>query len=105
MVNQAGRFEEYKGVMYLLEAFKLLRDKYRHQDIGLLLIGSGSLEQQIRSWVVNNQLENWIKIENSLETSGFHHNAFGGFLGLRIGLCSIGEGDVTFKNFNYKPMK
>lgn len=46
----------------------------------------------------------WIKIENSLEISGFHHNAFGGFLGVRIGLRSIGEGSVTFKNFKYNPM-
>ncbi len=59
-----GRFEEYKGVMYLLESFKLLRDKYHHQDIGLVLIGSGSLEHQIRNWVVNNRLEDWIKIED-----------------------------------------
>ena len=47
----------------------------------------------------------WNKIENSLEVSGFHHNAFGGFLGLRIGLCSIGEGIVKFKNFSYKPIQ
>jgi glycosyltransferase involved in cell wall biosynthesis len=59
-----GRFEEYKGVMYLLEAFKILRNKYHYQDTALLLIGSGSFEQRIRDWVVNNQLENWIKIEN-----------------------------------------
>ncbi|MEO6719330.1 MAG: family 43 glycosylhydrolase [Ferruginibacter sp.] len=47
----------------------------------------------------------WNKIENSLEISGFHHNAFGGFLGVRIGLCSMGEGVVRFKNFTYKPIK
>lgn len=46
----------------------------------------------------------WNKIENSLETSGFHHNAFGGFLGIRIGLCSFGEGKVIFKNFKYSPI-
>ncbi|MEO6233319.1 MAG: family 43 glycosylhydrolase [Ferruginibacter sp.] len=44
----------------------------------------------------------WNKIENSLEISGLHHNAFGGFIGVRIGLCSIGEGSVKFKNFKYK---
>ncbi|HEV8285145.1 MAG TPA: family 43 glycosylhydrolase [Chitinophagaceae bacterium] len=47
----------------------------------------------------------WNKIENSLETSGFHHNAFGGFMSIRIGLCSIGEGVVKFKNFRYQPIK
>jgi xylan 1,4-beta-xylosidase len=48
--------------------------------------------------------ENWIKTENSLEVSGYHHNVLGGFLSLRIGLCSIGEGKVIFKNFVYQPI-
>jgi beta-xylosidase len=47
----------------------------------------------------------WNKTENSIEVSGMHHNVLGGFLGLRIGLCSIGEGKVTFKNFKYVPIK
>ena len=59
-----GRFEEYKGVMYLLEAFKLLRGKYNYKNIGLLLIGSGSLEKKVQNWVTDNQLDKWIKIEN-----------------------------------------
>ena len=48
---------------------------------------------------------NWIKIENSLEVSALHHNVLGGFMSLRIGLCSIGEGKIKFKNFVYKPIK
>lgn len=47
---------------------------------------------------------NWTKIENSLDVSGMHHNVLSGFMSLRIGLCSVGEGRVTFKNFNYKPI-
>ena len=47
----------------------------------------------------------WNKIENSLEVSAMHHNVLGGFMSVRIGLCSIGEGSVTFKNFTYKPIK
>lgn len=49
--------------------------------------------------------DKWDKIENSLEVSGMHHNVLSGFLSLRIGLCSMGEGKVTFKNFKYKPIK
>ena len=48
-----------------------------------------------------NKFGNWLKIENSFEISGLHHNAFGGFMGVRIGLCSIGEGEVNYKNFKY----
>jgi len=47
----------------------------------------------------------WVKIENSLEVSGFNHNVLSGFLSLRLGLCSIGEGTVKFRNFVYKPIK
>jgi xylan 1,4-beta-xylosidase len=47
----------------------------------------------------------WNKIENSVEVSGFNHNALSGFLSLRIGLCSIGNGTVQFKNFAYAPIK
>lgn len=45
--------------------------------------------------------KDWKKIENSVEVSGYNHNVLSGFLGLRIGLCSIGKGSVKFKNFVY----
>ncbi|HYW94264.1 MAG TPA: family 43 glycosylhydrolase [Bacteroidales bacterium] len=46
--------------------------------------------------------EKWTKIESSLETTGFNHNALSGFLSLRIGLVSMGDGSVTFRNFRYR---
>jgi xylan 1,4-beta-xylosidase len=48
--------------------------------------------------------QKWNKIENSAEVSALHHNVLGGFLSLRVGLCSIGEGQVKFKNFRYKSL-
>ncbi|WP_229688706.1 hypothetical protein, partial [Puia dinghuensis] len=47
----------------------------------------------------------WRKIESSLEVSGMNHNALGGFLSLRIGLCSIGDGTVRFRDFRYKAIE
>ena len=47
----------------------------------------------------------WNKIENSLDVSGMHHNALSGFMSMQIGLCSLGEGSVTFKDFKYQPIK
>ncbi|MBN1291334.1 MAG: family 43 glycosylhydrolase [Candidatus Latescibacteria bacterium] len=44
----------------------------------------------------------WVKSDRSFETSGYHHNTFGGFFSLRTGLFSAGEGTVTFRNFTYK---
>ncbi len=46
----------------------------------------------------------WIKIENSLEVSGYHHNILSGFMSLRIGLVSFGDGGVTFSNFRYSKL-
>ncbi len=43
----------------------------------------------------------WTKIENSFESSAYHHNVLSGFMSLRIGLCAIGNGKVVFKNFEY----
>ncbi|MEH0153012.1 family 43 glycosylhydrolase [Limibacter armeniacum] len=48
--------------------------------------------------------ENWIKTENSAEVSAMHHNVLSGFMSLRIGLCAMGKGEVTFKNFEYTPI-
>jgi len=47
----------------------------------------------------------WNKTENSLDVSGMHHNVLSGFMSLRLGLCAIGEGNVTFRNFVYTPIK
>ncbi|MCU4155624.1 family 43 glycosylhydrolase [Carboxylicivirga sp. A043] len=44
----------------------------------------------------------WMKIENSFDCSAYHHNVLSGFMSLRIGLCSIGNGKVRFKNFSYQ---
>src|SRR5208282_2465289 len=49
--------------------------------------------------------KNWNKIENSVEVSSYNHNVLNGFLSLRLGLCSIGNGTVTFKNFIYEPVR
>ena len=49
--------------------------------------------------------EKWNKIENSVEVSSYNHNVLSGFLSLRLGLCSMGDGNIKFKNFIYKSIK
>lgn len=46
----------------------------------------------------------WIRVERSIEASGFNHNVFGEFLSLRAGLFAFGEGNVQFDNFIYKKL-
>ncbi len=43
----------------------------------------------------------WKKLDRSIQTDSYHHNAFGDFLALRIGLVSMGSGTVRFDNFKY----
>jgi beta-xylosidase len=49
--------------------------------------------------------KDWVKGGSSIEVSSLNHNAFSGFISLRIGLCSIGNGTVKFKNFKYQAIK
>ena len=44
----------------------------------------------------------WTKSDRSMESSGYHHNTFGGFLSLRAGIFAAGEGKVEFRNFTYR---
>ncbi len=53
----------------------------------------------------SNNGTDWIKIENSVEVSAYHHNVLSDFLSLRVGLVSMGDGIVRFKNFKYEPIK
>jgi len=47
----------------------------------------------------------WTKIVRSFVVDCYNHEAFGGFLSLKIGLVSMGNGTVSFQNFVYKKIK
>ncbi|GAE04107.1 hypothetical protein [Paenibacillus sp. JCM 10914] len=42
-----------------------------------------------------------MKYDKVVDASGLHHNTFGGFQSLRIGLDAVNEGTVNFRNFSY----
>ncbi len=44
----------------------------------------------------------WTLHDLRMEVSGIHHNVFGGFLSLRLGLYSAGPGKVRARNFSYR---
>jgi len=46
----------------------------------------------------------WSLHGTRMEVSGIHHNVFGGFLSLKVGLYSAGEGSATFTNFRYQAL-
>ncbi|WP_111709779.1 family 43 glycosylhydrolase [Lutibacter citreus] len=49
--------------------------------------------------------KDWIKTDHSALVSSFNHNAFGGFLSLKLGLYATGNGRVKFSNFKYKKLE
>ena len=44
----------------------------------------------------------WRRFDRGMEVSGYHHNVRGGFLMLRPGLYSAGEGRGRFRNFRFQ---
>lgn len=46
----------------------------------------------------------WLRYDKRVDASGFHHNTFGGFRSLRIGLDAVGSGKAIFRRFVYTPM-
>jgi xylan 1,4-beta-xylosidase len=46
----------------------------------------------------------WKKFDRGMEVSGYHHNVRGGFLMLRPGLYSAGEGTAKFRDFRFRAL-
>lgn len=44
----------------------------------------------------------WLRFDRGMEVSGYHHNVRGGFLMLRPGLYSAGEGTAHFRDFRFR---
>lgn len=44
----------------------------------------------------------WTRHGTRMEVSGLHHNVFGGFLSLRIGLYAAGTGEARLRDFRYR---
>jgi xylan 1,4-beta-xylosidase len=45
---------------------------------------------------------NWTQHPWQMEVSGFHHNVFGGFLSLKVGIFCAGQGEIAVKRFSYR---
>lgn len=46
--------------------------------------------------------KNWTKMRRSIDSSGYHHNVFYGFMSLRPGIFAFGDGNAVFDNFIYR---
>ncbi len=48
--------------------------------------------------------KSWTRHPMRMEVSGLHHNVFGGFLSLRLGIYSAGQGAVVMRQFRYRAL-
>lgn len=46
----------------------------------------------------------WVLHGLRMEVSGIHHNVFGGFLSLKVGIYSAGSGAVVLRDFTYRAL-
>lgn len=46
----------------------------------------------------------WTRFDRGMEVSGYHHNVRGGFLMLRPGLYSAGNGEARFRDFRFRAL-
>lgn len=46
----------------------------------------------------------WARFDRGMEVSGYHHNVRGGFLMLRPGLYSAGEGEAKYRDFRFRAL-
>lgn len=47
----------------------------------------------------------WALHGHRMEVSGMHHNVFGGFLSLKVGIYSANKGSILVKDFSYRAFK
>lgn len=54
------------------------------------------------SILVSKEGTEWISLVENLDVSSLHHNNYGGFYALRLGLLSAGKGSAGFGRFRYR---
>ncbi len=64
VIGTVKSLETIYGIEYLIRAFKIIKDKYSHIEINLLIIGEGSIEMKLKN------LCDELQIEKSVEFTG-----------------------------------
>ena len=75
-----------------------MREPLRAERVHLKLVNRG----QVVTFHHSVDGERWTQHPWQMEVSGLHHNVFGGFLSLKVGLFAAGRGEVRLRNFVYR---
>lgn len=64
-----------------------------------------SNDRQVATWhYSHDDGRTWVQHGLRMEVSGIHHNVFGGFLSLRIGIYAAGRGGIAVRDFSYRAL-
>jgi beta-xylosidase len=56
------------------------------------------------SFYFSSDATNWIRVERSIDATGYNHNVFAEFLSLRTGIYVFGKGSALFDDFEYNKL-
>lgn len=90
-----------EGLYGIIRVWQTPAKPYPHRKVFVRLVND---EHDVVFYYSADGME-WHKFQHSFETSGWHHNALGNFLALRIALWARGSGEVSFRNFSYEGLK
>jgi xylan 1,4-beta-xylosidase len=98
----------YVGIGFTPDALKIFEyseeltwARKPHQTRSLRLRLSNH-EQVVTYHVSYDDGRTWTRMDTRMEVSGLHHNVFGGFLSLRLGIYAVGTGEVLLRDFRYR---
>jgi xylan 1,4-beta-xylosidase len=57
------------------------------------------------SFYYSSDNQEWIRVERTIDVTGYNHNVFAEFLSLRAGIYVFGEGEARFDNFRYNKLR
>ncbi|MEH0195420.1 family 43 glycosylhydrolase [Caulobacter sp. CCNWLY153] len=59
-------------------------------------------EHVVTYWYSHDDGRTWTRHGTRMEVSGMHHNVFGGFISLKLGIYAAGSGQVRLRDFVYR---
>jgi xylan 1,4-beta-xylosidase len=100
-------YKAFVGVGFTPEKLKIY--EYSEEPLGGGAASARSLrlrmtnDENVLTWhYSHDEGQSWQRHGTRMEVSGIHHNVFGGFLSLRLGLYVAGEGGAKLRDFRYR---
>ena len=62
-------------------------------------------DENVITWhYSHDDAKTWVRHPTRMEVSGLNHNVFGGFISLKVGIYSAGDGSITLSDFSYRAL-